>query len=73
MCESDVYLTWKLLMKEVVIDTMGISEKICKACFKIYDSFSRKCTKLKAHLAIVAFRACKDSSTPTPAPFHHFP
>ena len=58
-------------MKEVLIDLWAFLSipnpgKIC--CFKIYDSFSKKCIKLKAHLAIVAFRACKDSSTPTLAP-----
>ena len=74
MCEIDIYLTWKLLMKEDLIDTMAFlslpqSWKNMQSLFQdLRQIFQIKYTKLKAHLAIVAFRACKDSSTPTPAP-----
>ena len=37
------------------------SAKICKNCFKLYDSLSKKYSKLKERLVVLARRACDQS------------
>ena len=43
------------------------SSKMCKNCFKVYDSLLKKCSKLKERLVVLARRACDQSEHRLPA------
>ncbi len=71
---SGVVLAWRNLMKEALEENSGPSlcslfpdidkpGKMCKSCYKVYDTLSRKCTKLRSKLSVVASRI-----TPVPTP-----
>ena len=43
------------------------SAKMCKNCFKVYDSLLKKCSKLKERLVVLVRRACDQSEDGLPA------
>ena len=62
---------WSSLMQEV-LESRGLplddafpdlhkSVKMCKNSFKVYDSLSKKCTKLKKRLVVIVRRTCDQS------------